>query len=136
MCGVLFYIKSPELLFCSYLPLFLRLYHVITASWFDPVLTTFFKHVQSSIATLYKCLLRLPINLERSENVAWCDRGITNNLNYEGDSINSATKAISFETTCAIFKNDTQLKRSNSCGYSDILQRENHTFLRRVNRPQ
>ena len=53
--------------------------------------------------------------------------------NYEGDSINYVTKSIFIKTTCAIFMNDTSLKRSNSCGYSDILHNDNHTFLRRVN---
>ena len=52
---------------------------------------------------------------------------------YEGDSINYVTNALCIKTTSAIFMNDTSLKRSNSCGYSDILHNDNHTFLRPAN---
>ena len=49
---------------------------------------------------------------------------------YEGDSIDYVTNALCIKTTSAIFKNDTSLKRSNSCGYSDILHNDNNTILR------
>ena len=52
---------------------------------------------------------------------------------YEGGSINYVTNALYNKTTCAIFMNDTSLKRANSCGYSDILHNDNHIFLRPAN---
>ena len=49
---------------------------------------------------------------------------------HEGHSINNTTKVLFIETTCAIFMNDTSLKRFNSCRYNDILHNDNHIFLR------
>ena len=58
---------------------------------------------------------------------------LLNYPSYEGDSINYVTNALCIKTTSAIFMNDTSLKRSNSCGYSDILHNDIHTFLRSTN---
>ena len=55
------------------------------------------------------------------------------NIKYEGGSINYVTNALTIKTTSAIFMNDASFKRSNSCGYSDILHNGNNPFVRRAN---
>ena len=48
---------------------------------------------------------------------------------YEGPAKSSITKELFVKATYAIFMYETSLKRSISCGNSDMLHKDNHIFL-------